>query len=401
MSCVIFGGGKIARGFIGHLLYLSQIPFVFVERSEELADLINERGAYTVNILGNPDKNCVVKGVRALSYSRAEEIAQAVARADAVFDAVGGKNLQEIIPSCTAGIEKKARTGGTINFVTCENWKNPADLLRTGIEEKISEEAKEYFHTSVGITEAVILRSAIEAEKEQLEKDPLVVNVQDYWQLHVDASRLAGSLPDITGLHLIEEFGGFLERKFYTYNAANGTVSYLGALLGYEILADAAHDPFILSVLNGVYRETSQALCIKYGFFEEDQAAFAAGSRQKLQNYVIVDKTERNARDPVRKLGPEDRLVGSARMVESFGICPQSLCTGIAAAILYTNDADPSAAELKKMRETEGVGAVLQKICRIDPEEAMGRLVLTKVKELEQAAQRRCEIRENVRSATV
>ena len=42
MRCVIFGAGKIARGFIGHLLYLSDIPFTFVEKYEPLADLINE-----------------------------------------------------------------------------------------------------------------------------------------------------------------------------------------------------------------------------------------------------------------------------------------------------------------------------------------------------------------------
>ena len=41
MSCVIFGAGKIARGFIGHLLYLSDIPFVFVEKVDALCDLMN------------------------------------------------------------------------------------------------------------------------------------------------------------------------------------------------------------------------------------------------------------------------------------------------------------------------------------------------------------------------
>ena len=30
MKCVLMGAGKIARGFIGHLLYLSHIPFDFV-----------------------------------------------------------------------------------------------------------------------------------------------------------------------------------------------------------------------------------------------------------------------------------------------------------------------------------------------------------------------------------
>ncbi|MBO5370194.1 MAG: mannitol-1-phosphate 5-dehydrogenase, partial [Clostridia bacterium] len=133
MSCVIFGAGKIARGFIGHLLYLSNIDFTFVEKADVLADLINERKEYTVNVLGNSDKNCVVKNVRALKFSQSNRIAEAIAASDVVFNAVGGKNLEEIVPFMAKGIELKAKRGGYINFVTCENWKKPADILRNGI----------------------------------------------------------------------------------------------------------------------------------------------------------------------------------------------------------------------------------------------------------------------------
>lgn len=382
MSCVIFGAGKIARGFIGHLLYLSKIPFVFVEKADGLADLLNERGEYAVNVLGNNEKNCVIKGAKCLKYDQKEEIMEAIAEADAVFNAVGGKNLQEIVPFLTGGIEKKAKQGGTINFVTCENWKKPADILREGIEAQISDEARPYFETKVGITEAVILRSGIDATEEQKIIDPLWVNVQDYWHLHVDASRLVGQLPDILGLHLIDEFGGFLERKFYTYNAANGTASFVGALLDYTILSDAANDERIINLLEGVYRETSAALCKKYGFTAEEQREFTRGSLHKLQNRVIVDTLERNARDPLRKLGSDDRLVGSARMVESFGIRPESLATGIAAAIYYTNDEDSSALELRHMREEKGVDYVLEHVCKLDPKGDLASLIREKIEYL-------------------
>ena len=118
MSCVIFGAGKIARGFIAHLLSLSDIDFIFVEKADALADLINERGQYTINILGAPEKNYVVKNAKALKFSQEKEITEAIAEADVVFDAVGGKNLQEIVPFYIKGIEKKAEKGGDLNFVT-------------------------------------------------------------------------------------------------------------------------------------------------------------------------------------------------------------------------------------------------------------------------------------------
>lgn len=379
MKCVILGAGKIARGFVGHLLYLSGIPFTFVEKFDGLVDLINERGQYTVNILGNSGKNCVVKGVKAISFSDTDKVAETIADADAVFTSVGGKNLTDLVPLLTKGIERKAEKGGNLNIVTCENWKLPATILKNGVEESISEEAKEYFHTHVGMTEAVIMRSAIESDPELLKQDPLVVNVQDFWELPVDASRIVGSLPDIQGLKLIESFTGFLERKFYTYNAANGTTSYLGALLGYEKIADAAHDERILKILDGVYQETAQALSKKHHFPLEEQLAFTLTSKRKLQDYTIVDFIERNARDPLRKLGPDDRLVGSARLVLEYGIKPENLCTAIAAAIYYVSEGDEFARELVRMRTEEGIDAVLEKVCKLDPDGELGMLIKEKI----------------------
>jgi len=382
MSCVVFGAGKIARGFIGHLLYLSNIDFVFVEKADALADLINERGEYTVNILGNSAENCVVKNAKAFKFSQKEEIAQAIANSDAVFNAVGGKNLGEIVPFLAAGIEAKAKKGGYLNFITCENWKKPADILRDGISNIIDESAREYFENNVGITESVIMRSAIESDAELLKKDPLIVNVQNFWELPIDSTRLKGKLPDIKGVKLLEEFTGFLERKFYTYNAANGTTSFVGALFGYEKIADAAHDKKILEILDGVYKETAQALSVKHGISFEDQWAFTRTSLAKLQDYTIVDFIERNARDPLRKLGPDDRLVGSARLVDSVGIKPENLCIAIAAAIHYFNETDEFAVELRRMRKENGIDYILENVCKIDANGTIGTLVKEKIEVL-------------------
>ena len=379
MKCVILGAGKIARGFIGHILYLSEIPFTFVEKAEGLVDLINERGQYTVNILGNSEKNCVVKNARAIHFSKVDEIAEAIAEATVVFTSVGGKNLGELVPLLAKGIEKKAKTGGYLNVVTCENWKQPANILRAGVEEIIAEEAKDFFLEKTGFTEAVIMRSGIEADKELLEKDPLVVNVQDFWELPIDASRLAGPMPPLPELRLIEEFTGFLERKFYTYNAANGTTSFLGALLGFEKIADAAHDERILKVLEGVYMETAQALSKKHNFPLEEQLAFTLTSKRKLQDYTIVDFIERNARDPIRKLGPDDRLVGSARLVLEYGIKPENLCIAIAAAIHYVSPQDEFANELVRMRCEEGIDAVLEKVCKLDSQGELAIMIKEKI----------------------
>lgn len=381
MSCVIFGAGKIARGFVGHLLYLSDIDFVFVEKADTLCDLIEARGEYLVNMLGAPEKNTVVKGVRALKFSQTREIAEAIAKADCIFTAVGGKNLGELIPFLTAGIELRAAVNPQpLNIITCENWKKPADILRDGILASVDPACRTYAEEKVGVTEAVIMRSAIESTPELLAKDPLVVNVQNFWQFPFDASRLKAEMPKgMICLEPIYEFTGFLERKFYTYNAANGTTSFVGALLGYKYIADAAHDERILALLDGVYRETATALSKKHSFPFDEQWAFTRTSLAKLQDRNIVDYIERNARDPMRKLGPDDRLVGSARLCLEWGVRPDSLAVAIAAAMHYEEESDEFARQLKDIRENEGYDAVLEKVCKLDPQGELGLLVKEKI----------------------
>ena len=211
------------------------------------------------------------------------------------------------------------------------------------------------------------MRSAIESTPELLAIDPLVVNVQNFWELPFDASRIKAPMPEgMICLKPIYEFTGFLERKFYTYNAANGTASFVGALLGHKYIADAAHDERILNLLDGVYKETATALSKKHSFPFEEQWAFTRTSLNKLQDRNIVDYIERNARDPIRKLGPDDRLVGSARLCLEYGVKPESLCTAIACAMYYEQQTDEFAVELKRMREEEGFDAIISKVCKLD-----------------------------------
>lgn len=381
MSCVILGAGKIARGFVGHLLYLSGIDFVFVDKVDALCDLINERGEYLVNILGNSSKNTVVKNAKALKFSQKEEIAAAIASADCVFTSVGGKNLNDLVPLLAAGVQKRAAENPTpFNIITCENWKKPADILKDGIFALLSAEEQVFLTENVGVTEAVIMRSAIESTPELLEKDPLVVNVQDFWKFPFDASRTKAPMPqNMICLEPIHEFTGFLERKFYTYNAANGTTSFVGAVLGYRYIADAAYDERILTLLDGVYKETATALSKKHNFPFEEQWAFTRTSLNKLQDRNIVDYIERNARDPMRKLGPDDRLVGSARLCLEYGVIPENLAVAIACAIYYEEPSDEFAVALKKMREEDGVSAVIEKVCKLDPNGPLATLILQKI----------------------
>jgi mannitol-1-phosphate 5-dehydrogenase len=371
MSIVLFGAGKIARGFIGHLLWKAGYAFRFVEYNPALVKLLKERKRYAVRILGEEIRIDTVTNFDVWGYEDIQDIEEAIASdVDTMFVSVGGKNLQSVGVILKSALRKRMEQGSRepMNIVLCENWIKPAEVLKSTVYEGADNRLKLFLDQYVGFTESVIMRSAIEPTEEVLLEDPLAVNVQDFWYLPIDRKRIKKDLPELEGLAYIDDFDGYLDRKFYTYNAANGTVSYLGSLKHYTYIAEAARDPEILEILEKVYEETGRALCAKHGFDYKSHMEFTRTSLAKLQNRFLVDYIERNARDPMRKLGPSDRLVGPARLVIQFGGVPEGLATSIAAALFYEQPSDPIAMQLKSLREQQGIDYILQNICRLDKE---------------------------------
>ncbi len=55
----------------------------------------------------------------------------------------------------------------------------------------------------------------------------------------------------------------------------------------------------------------------------------------------MFDPISRVAREPLRKLGLEGRLIGAAQICLSYGVMPNNLLIGIAAALLFEDQKDP------------------------------------------------------------
>ncbi len=384
---IIIGAGKIARGYIGHLVALSYAPICFVEVNEQLVQLINDRGRYTVHILGNPEKSMQVTNIVA-RHNTDPRVAGVLAEAALAFVSVGGPNLPAVAATLAEGMKARRAAGGrALNMICCENWHRPAQELRQQLAERLAGDDRAYLASRIGIAEATVLRSCIEPTAEQRAADPLAVQAQDYWELQIDAAALVEALPSIPGLKPLDNFHAALERKLFTYNAGNAAIGYLGVQRGHRFLYEAANDPMILEVAQGVYQESGAAICARHGYSAEEQAAYAQQSLRKYQDSTITDPVERNVRDPLRKLGRHDRLVGPACLALEYGIRPFQLTLAIAAALKYTNAQDPSAVRLQQMIADEGLDTVFQKVCGIEPDGVLARLVKERLPEVAAFAQ--------------
>ena len=335
---VIFGAGKVGRGFLAQLLTRAGWKIHFVDSNKDLIDALAV-GSYQLCNLATGEVEAISGFTASCDDWRLEQ-------ADLVLTSLGGNGLEDWAASI-AGFDRE------IDIILAENHPAPAALVRQHIDSE-----------NVGISQAQVLRSCIEPTAEQVaELGPLTVQIQDHWTLPLDADALRRPelLQSVTGFTPKTAFATELTRKLYTYNCVNAMVCYLGHLAGHQWLADAANDSVISALALAAGRESSAALVAAFDFDADEQQEWCERALAKYQDTTIRDPLERNARDPLRKLGRHERLLGPIHLCLQHDLPYDNLMLGLAAALRYREVSDEAAERLEKLVSAHGeVGALTQ-----------------------------------------
>lgn len=381
---LIFGAGKIGRGFIGHLFHRSGYELTFVDPVVGVVAQLNKDHQYPLYVMGAAEKNQTVPIARAILSSATEEVEQAIAGHDLFATAVGGPNLDAAGALLGKGLLRRLNSGNSTdaNVIICENYKDPAAILRKAIYAAGGETLIRWGNSHLGIAETQVLRSCIEPDTQMKQKNSLAIQVQDWWVLPCDGAAFRGPPPQCEGLKLKANFQNELIRKVYTYNCSNATISYLGYLKGYTMLYEAANDPEILEITRRVYEESGQGLIAEYKLEASEQEGLQNLAINKYQDRAILDPIERNGRDTQRKLSPTDRLLGPANLCIKHGGTPTNLSLAIAAGFHYAASTDSGTQYVQHILHTKGLKVAIKEICKLDPDSPMGVLIRKGVPQL-------------------
>tara|TARA_X000001036_G_scaffold50129_1_gene40030 strand:+ start:774 stop:2780 length:2007 start_codon:yes stop_codon:yes gene_type:complete len=324
---VIFGAGKVGRGFLAQLLNRANWDFSLVDSHAETIEQLQDSEGWDIYNLANGDTERLQ--AKELIHSD-EDLSRLLAESDLVLTSMGANHLiswAEMIrePLC------KRLEDGYLDIILAENHPRPATAVREALLNGANAKNVKLISENLGIAQAQVLRSCIEPTEHQ---HPLSIQVQDHWTLPLDGDALRTPIY-IEGFELKSNFERELTRKLFTYNCVNAMVCYIGHAAGYEWLADAANDPKIAEIALQAGRESSAALVAAYGFDAEEQRLWCNRALEKYQDKTIRDPIERNARDPVRKLGRYERLLGPIHLCIDQNLPHQTLLVGVAAALRY------------------------------------------------------------------
>ncbi len=378
MRAVQFGAGNIGRGFIGQLLYESGFEICFVDAIPGVVDALNLRGGYPIDIVGDNPERVNVTGVSAIMAHDVDAIATAIAGADVCGTSVGVMILPRIAPALAAGIERRFqnRLQQPLNILVLENQMDADDVLRSEVMKHLSIEAQQYSLDMVGFVLCVVSRMVPVMTDEQRAEDALLVRVEAYKRLPVKASRIKGELPVIVGVEPSTAFQGHEERKLYIHNASHAMFAYLGYPKGYEFIWQCVQDREINSIVRDAMDMVGRVLVAHHGFTPEDQQAYLDDLLSRFCNKQLGDSVARVGRDPLRKLRPNDRLVGAMRLLEREGKHPVAFYRTIAAAMRFAPADDESAQQLQAQIAADGAAVVLERQCAIRATEPAGQSIL-------------------------
>jgi len=311
------------------------------------------------------------------AVAEAEEIATAIPSVNWYVTANPG-SLHRILAE---GLRRKVCEGDARAVIyAAENHNHAAEILEKAVFDEIPVEEQDEVRAQVQFLNTVIGKmSGVKtdpAELRALDLRPITPDATIAFLVeafnHILISRIQFDASSFRrGIEAFEEKDDLLpfeEAKLYGHNAVHALAAYLGGLRGHHFIADLRKDDELMALLRAAFiEESGGALTRKYAGVDQlftlaGYTAYADDLLMRMTNPWLRDTVERVGRDPARKLGWNDRLIGTMRLALSQDVRPERFALGAAAA-LRRLDISPTATDTE-------VTALLQDIWRAsEPDE--------------------------------
>ena len=365
MKAVHFGAGNIGRGFVGLLLHEAGYEVVFADVNAELIDALAAADSYDVHLVGEQSETKTVTGFRAINSATDEEALVAeIATADVVTTAVGPRILRFVAPVIARGLAARTEDAPRLAVMACENAIGASDLLAAELMDGLPDDDTR----DELATRAVFANTAVDRIVPAQAPDAGIdVTVETFYEWVVDRTPFGGHEPRIPGAHFVDSLGPYIERKLFTVNTGHATVAYTGFLQGATTISEAIALPAVRAAAEAALRETSAALSAKHGLPEEELAAYREKILGRFSNVHLVDEVTRVGREPIRKLGRNDRFIGPASdYAEYVGGVPHALIAAVGAALRFDVPEDSQSVELQKLLDEADAAAIVEEVMGVE-----------------------------------
>jgi mannitol-1-phosphate 5-dehydrogenase len=341
--------------------------YVVAEIDPKLVAAVRKnRGRYTVNI-AHPDRieQITIGPIEIYNPARPadrKQLLAAVAQADEFATALPSvryystssagirRGKQSVVSVLAEGLRRRDPAKPAILYAA-ENHNHAAEILHDDLAARVPAAALrhlQFLNTVIGKMSGTITDAPTIARLRLAPLTPhtplTAILAEAFNRILISQITLPHFSPGIPAFIQKPDLLPFEEAKLYGHNAIHALIGYLAAQRHFKTIASAAACPDILATARAAFlNESGPALIRKYAalggggdplFTPAGFRAYAEDLLTRMANPYLNDLVARVIRDPVRKLGWDDRFFGTMRLCLAHGIEPTHLARGAAAAAL-------------------------------------------------------------------
>lgn len=321
-SILIFGAGKIGRSFIGQLFGLAGYEVIFSDVDLEIVNALNQRKCYPVVIKGEKEETLLVHNIRAVSGLNQEQIVKEISQASLLAVSVGKNALEKVVPLIGEGLKIRYQLNQNLplDIIIAENMRSAGEFIHEKLSSCLPEEYP--IDRLVGLVETSIGKMVPIMRQADLENDPLMVFAEPYNSLIVDKKGFKGAVPLVEGLCPKDNIKAWVDRKAFIHNLGHATAAYYGyslqpdAVYMYEVLDDCE----VFRFTRDIMLQSADILSTVYpkDFTASDLEDHIDDLIYRFRNKALQDTIFRVGQDLTRKLGADDRFMGSIHLAMQY-----------------------------------------------------------------------------------
>ncbi|MCM8816333.1 MAG: hypothetical protein NC913_02335 [Candidatus Omnitrophica bacterium] len=365
-----FGAGNIGRGFFGQLYYESGYHIIFVDVIDDIIETLNKKKEYPLWLVAENTEKLTIKNISGIKSTELSKIVDTSIDVNLISFSVGVNNVKQLIPILKKIIEEKSikAPDSYLDIIIGENIKDASKILRQMLLENLEHNAIAYFTDKVGLVETVLGRMIPIVPEELKRQYPLIILAEPYKTMPVAKGMFKGELPEIKDFLFVENIEPYEAMKLYIHNFTHAALAYAGHLKGYNFIWQALEDEKIKNLLKKAYLEIKQAINKRYNVPAEELDDYYNDLLSRFSNKALGDTIARVGREPIRKMGNEDRIIGAAKLCQQQGIFPENICFFAACCLYYNEPTDAESQKLISLLKNYGVDYVLQNISGLCPD---------------------------------
>jgi mannitol-1-phosphate 5-dehydrogenase len=317
MNLLVLGSGAIGRGYLPWIFKDQNPKYYFVDSDPEIITHLKKRERFRTHMVQGSEYASLQVSVAGAYLPQNFLSEKPPVQFDAVFVSVGPRNVPSVAP-LVSGLQ--------CPIILCEN--DPASVEKLKV---LTGQDNIYFAIPDVITSNT-------APAHFLKEDPLAITSEN-GVLFVDdrISKIPGNFKNISYKELIDQQW---TAKLYLHNTPHCIAAYLGALAGVKYLHQSMEFPEIDKIVSGSMEEMLNALKARWDIPHPFLDWYAAKELSRFRCQLLFDPISRVAREPLRKLELDGRLIGAAQICLSLGFVPENIMLGITSALLFDDPND-------------------------------------------------------------